>query len=519
MLTKTKPIEGRDYGRRRLSTRDILEGSSIPLSEIPGCIPRSTLDDADGVPELGRTTFHQTTVHDSGSNPSQESFLEISHSQPPSVENLRSNDLAAEPPETVVNADNGPTQPQSPTPNQFSIACQTEEESDWTDCPIKLLNAIGQLVDKQSDVSVKRLQVRELRLGLRYKRYEEAGARGALTKKISALSAQRHSTDIQSLHSDFEKLEAVTNAYLELERNYHQAEEELETEEWALMKLNQKVSHLASRVLPAVDQADGLEREDLDSEDSASTISAPLEEPPSLHDYLSRMGDAQIQKERIADLDSEYYEITERQSARDNVDVPINDESLEFLRLYGEKKRLLQEELKEISIDMARLRAICEEEGLLDEQPREEEVIAAVHDLQLEEFAYSYQPSEPLHISELEDPAPFFQPGMSKKVNTAEFISKWILHQLRHSRVEIFRLQTMTDLCKLKEDGWDPLEISDLVLAYWDHDDTKMRTPPRTATYNSEWTGLEARSCSSARVRQIDDPMLSKSSSLLSLRL
>lgn len=356
---------------------------------------------------------------------------------------------ASEPPELPANPLNGSAHP-----------LQTS----------KFKEALDKAIEQQSHVSIQRVQLQELRQELRYKRDEERILRAALMKKLNARFAQID--DSAPPLPDFENLQVAADEVQDLETGYNQAEDELELQEARLSKMMQKLSDMLQKAR-TLDVLDGSEQSEYDSDSASSAISGLPPAPPSVSAYLARIGDMYQLKETIAKCEAEWQNLEDKKSMRESVGLPMDDESLELLRHYYEEIKQLQNEISEVSLDLDRLRAICDSEGVvIDEYAKGIDII---HDRGLGNIA-GYQ-TDPLKTSPVGDLYPFFEPG-STKLDQTTFINKWILHQLRQSSLEIRRLKSQSELQSLSEEGWDDANISRLALTMWYRDDLRVASPP-----------------------------------------
>ncbi|RJE24961.1 hypothetical protein PHISCL_02725 [Aspergillus sclerotialis] len=365
----------------------------------------------------------------------------------------------------------GKPEPGNPTSSEFTPSHQNGSVHQPQHAKFK--KAIDAMIKAQSDISAKRMNVRELRQKMKHKRNEEGVSRALLMKKLNALSAQ---IEMSSLSSEFEQLQSVTNEYLDVEMNYNQVEDELMVEEYALFQMMTKLSELLQQnVAPSV--MEDTQLSDFESDDTSSTISSLQRVPPSVVAYLSRAGDMRLLQERLAELDTEWLSIVDKQGVRQKMGISMDEESLEFLRDYDEERRQIQDELNDVFREVKRLRAVCDSEGVVMDQYAKG--IEAVHENYLDENIH--QPIDPLETSATDDNQPFFEVGPGQ-LNRTTFINKWILHQLRHSRVEITRLKSLPELQGLADKGWDATNISRLALTMWFTDDAAVLSPPSTPT-------------------------------------
>ena len=362
--------------------------------------------------------------------------------------------------------------------------------------PVK--TGIDKLSELQRDLSRKRSQVGELRVGLGFKREEEVEARVTFMKKLNTLFVPNGTKDAHLIAHEYEKLQFVTEEYLELERNYTGAEDELGMQEYELTLAMERLSGLLRRASSSFGEEeeegidDDFDHNDLshedDPQDHEDTILAPpimqTRMPPSMVDYLTCMGDLEILHERVYELDTEWMELSEKQKSRTQFDLPMDGDSLEFLGSYEEHRKQTVADIEKTILEANRLRAICQSQGLIpadqskpsnmaDDDDEDELALDTADQAQLE---------EPLKTSAMqESPHPFFEPSSmsTTKFDRSQFINKWILHQLRHSTFQIAKLKSLPELRELAEvEGFDEMSISRLAMELWFMDDAVMVEPP-----------------------------------------
>lgn len=355
---------------------------------------------------------------------------------------------------------------------------------------------IDKLSELQRDLSRKRSQVGELRVGLGFKREEEVEARVAFMKKLNTLFVPNGTQDARPVAHEYEQLQSVTEEYLELERNYTVAEDELGMQEYELTLAMERLSGLLHRT-----SSSSLEEEENDDEDDYNQkdefedhdtmlvppiMQTPM--PPSMVEYLRCMGDLELLHERVYELDTEWMELSEKQKSRTEFDLPMDDDSLEFLDSYEEHRKQTVADIEKTILEANQLRAICQSQGLIPaDQPQQQQPFNNddddddEDDLALDNTSQE-QLEEPLKISAMqESPHPFFEPSSmsTAKFDRSQFINKWILHQLRHSTFQIAKLKSLPELRELAEvEGFDEVSISRMAMDLWFMDDAVMVEPP-----------------------------------------
>jgi hypothetical protein len=347
------------------------------------------------------------------------------------------------------------------------------------DAQNKIQNAVDLVVEKQGKVFLKRRQARDMRDVLNKLRDEETTLRAEVVGKLNFMLAKEQSEDTFLFRNLLETFQSFYDSYLKLENEYRYFELQLEQDELDLKEDEQKLASLVNKYPPLI-SSDGYDHYEIpeDQQDSPSwTSSGEFEElDPLTENYLSRLGDARIVRERLSYLFIEYVEACDRKRSRSLRGLALDQPTQLFISNYDETRSRLEKQLDSVEEDAALLRLKCEDQGLsLPEDTKEGQ--AARWRLDLKRNLPLNM--DPLWVSELEDTSPFFETGMSQKTNGRNFINKWILHQLRHSSKEISRLKQNLQLEALNKTDTD---VSKWILEYWFQDDTVVTSPPRTSS-------------------------------------
>lgn len=368
--------------------------------------------------------------------------------------------------------------------------------------PTRLKARLDSLAKLQSYVSMKRSQLRELRVELGFKREDEVEMRAAFMKKINLFFVQGGQDAQSTLVQDYERLQSLTEEYLELERSYHTAEDELGGQEYELVLAMEETSGLLERASAGIEDDADHDMEYFQEENSMHSTEIQPPMAPSMVEYLQRLSDIEILQERLCDLDTEFFEISEKQETRKRFNISLDDDSLSFLSTYQENRARVQKELEDALRDTHRLRATCQDQGLIPH-----DLPDTTDDPGLDDFLQGeeHQP-DPLKLTVAEDPTPFFEPhttASSTKFDRSIFVNKWILHQLRHSSFQIARLKSFPELRALEDSGYDEVMISRLALDSWFMDDAVVVSPPGSPV-GSAAEGAESASNSSASTVEAD---------------
>lgn len=363
--------------------------------------------------------------------------------------------------------------------------------------PARLKAQLDSLAKLQSYVSMKRSQLRELRMELGFKREDEVAMRAAFMKKLNAFFVQGGQDAQSTLAQDYERLQSLTEEYLELERSYHAAEDELGGQEYELLLAMEQASGLLERASAGVEDDADYGMEDFHEENSMHSTEIQPPMAPSMIEYLQRLSDIEILQERLCDLDTEFFEISDKQETRKRFNIPMDDDSISFLSTYQGNRDHVQKEIEDTLRDVHRLRTICQDQGLIPHDLPDITDDPGLDDLLQGE---EHKP-DPLKLTAAEDPTPFFEPHntttSSTKFDRSVFVNKWILHQLRHSSFQIARLKSFPELRALENNGYDEVSISRLALDSWFMDDAVVVSPPGSPV-GSAVEGVESASSSNA---------------------
>ncbi|KAF7595368.1 hypothetical protein BBP40_006361 [Aspergillus hancockii] len=379
----------------------------------------------------------------------------------------------------------------------FSISGKSKDAQEHQSTPnvldpahiAKLLKAINRLLHLQNKATLKRSEVRELRIGLKYEREEEAEKRAQLIRNLTSLVDQ---DSVQPLIRDIDALRSATGKYSDLETEYHEAEDQLDRDELVLINAMEHFARLShNHSLPTPEETSLMEQDNLSYVGSTTSLAA--EDPPDVMDYLSRVADLRIVQERLHGLYDDLRAIQHKREERRRLNIPMDEESLDFLESYDEEWSEINQELIAVQSDVDQLRAVCSEKGhFTDEYVKgrdfEHEVYPAALQYPAPEYQPQYQPQyqpeyqrvDPLKASTEEDTSPFVP--IDEEVSQTRFINKWLLHRLRQSNLEIGQLKSLPEIKSLRDQGYDDRKVSQLSLKEWFKDEATMSPPPPPST-------------------------------------
>jgi hypothetical protein len=370
--------------------------------------------------------------------------------------------------------------------------------------PRQLTDAVQLVIRDQQKVSGMRIQLAEMRAGLNKNRNAQVSQWADAAKELQALLSNApplERANPASVTTQLHVLEAInqySDDYLKQETQYQDFQRKLETEEHYLQRRETKLAELLRQfswksqvqeldtIFSNSQKGSGIHRGAPhtwtpadDNSDYASTSSSSHKGMhPLVENYLSKLGDVRIFRERLDDLSLEHAEVTERQASRNLVNMPLDKESEEFLSYY-ETERLELERILEEKIQAATLsRLQCEKEGV--SLPADiPQGLATRLDMDIQQ-GLPREDRDILWLSEVDEHNPFFELANSGNFDAYHFINLWIFHQLRHSTSFIQRFKTNSRLQGL---GINDDTLSHWVLRLWFQDDIpKIASPLRTAS-------------------------------------
>jgi hypothetical protein len=106
-----------------------------------------------------------------------------------------------------------------------------------------------------------------------------------------------------------------------------------------------------------------------DDSSYASGSDNGLKLDPLEHAYLSRVGDANLARERLANLEHNYWRVLEEQKIRSPYGIELSKENTDFLEAYPSDRAQLEMEIRDLNIAVEELRQKCIEVGLIERDP------------------------------------------------------------------------------------------------------------------------------------------------------
>ncbi|RDW76762.1 uncharacterized protein DSM5745_06754 [Aspergillus mulundensis] len=402
-------------------------------------------------------------------------------------------------------------------------AVPTLDEGDTSRDPREL--ELLKLYQEFSDLSAKRVRVRQSRMALRYKREDELELRVKFMKHLNSFFADMDLPDVKPIMEEYELLQVATEDYLSSENSYRQEENELEELEYMLSVSMESLTGFPDKEPTPIRVPPPNIHTDTGTWSPLSNNKASTNELPCIvNAYLSRIADERILQERLAELDSEWFITVERQAERKHYNISLDEDSAEFLQTFDEERATIWKDLNNAQMDVISLHAICLEEGHRGFDYEDITSLDSNHHyvndtwehhknplrLPLQEYSVFQGDAQatrsngtgPIPIQPSRDaPKHSLMTGsefsnalqQTSSIRSNEFINKWRLHQLRISSMGIWRLQRSPLWRTLREQGWNDHEITQNIINSWLSDETARACSPDNSSLDhaDEGTGAD----------------------------
>ena len=155
-----------------------------------------------------------------------------------------------------------------------------------------------------------------------------------------------------------EEMQTIRDEILPKEDDYNILEDQLNSEEFELAETGGKLLNLLNGVgnglLDYNDDGSVLEEDVTDLERVGSERGST--QRPEVREYLSRLGDRDLVRERLTELRHERAMLVEKEKSRARVGMVLDEEAQRFLDLFDVRHAELQQELAVVEDDLERLR-------------------------------------------------------------------------------------------------------------------------------------------------------------------
>lgn len=434
----------------------------------------------------------------------------------------------------------GPKQPRLfPLPEEMDetgLADASEIVSAPLQLPLKASKKNGSQLHRQRRDMIENIQKLQegcdAVLGTRLKAHEQRGIMRQDRKMLSDIDARfmqevrnylftSQDERLRRLLDLCEEMQTLRDEILPKEDDYNILEDQLNSEEFELVETGGKLLGLLNGVgkglLDYNDDGSVLEEDITDLEHVRSERGST--QRPEVREYLSRLGDRDLVRERLTELRHERAMLVEEEKSRARVEMVLNEEAQKFLDLFDVRHAELQQELAVVEDDLERLRKTLDQtDKVLFATTRFDDMenasVSALDEVRhseldslsnatctsdfalLSEVPYSPTPEAKMPNSCQRDPLlladdatePTFNRfvGAERKplasihyinawllnqqgtMSADKFINDWLLNVLRTSLSEINQFKSVPALQRLKI---TQEELRDLVLEWWFNDE------------------------------------------------
>lgn len=358
----------------------------------------------------------------------------------------------------------------------------------------------------RADVWSMRSRLHEIRQRLRHKQALRSAADDELLKYVRRMRLEASlvpATLAEPLNILDQLSEACESTKVEcglVEDELETVENDLGVKEFALQKLEVKIYEKDAN-LRKVEHETGDVAGSISSDESASVISHNFH--PVVSEYLSKLGDVDISRERLDWHLDEKDNLDEEKARRERVGLKLADSDQAWLDEFEAVRLEIQTQLDIELKEAEELQHKAFSMGLLDpdgepvsfeEQERRnfdsdfEKVEAASGYV---EFSTLLPPPSGLQIGLLNSPLPEHSIQGEESISPRLRVDQWLLHQLRMSTVQI---RLLAEEFKAEAHGIaEPQQWQDDVLGRWFSDNAgAWKSAPLTATSEKSSTSTES---------------------------
>ena len=276
---------------------------------------------------------------------------------------------------------------------------------------------------------------------LQYIRVHNAGGTGNTLQKKG--KAEIIISDVQTMDELFHNFQIASDEYGPLEDECNQLEDTLSSQEFELQRLEKKFYDRPLNRFP-LDTNEVPRQASNSSAYSGSDIAQEFH--PFVTEYLSKVGDVEILKERLEYHEDERFNLEEEKATKRIADWDLASDDQEFLDTFHATKRGLLDELAREQAEAEILRRKClaqrliEEDGTPKEFPiREQETFDNETDLEAgsetsEYVKYPLLISEPGgQVSYIDEPRDIQEPSQDSSL----MVNNWLFTQLQMTPLEV----------------------------------------------------------------------------------
>lgn len=289
-----------------------------------------------------------------------------------------------------------------------------------------------------------RVLTHEKRNRLRHHRGDISILEADFHRALDGFIIQLGKEGARPLLSLYEQLRALRNIFGPLEDDYNQAENQLDQEEFSLERTEERFYKRYARLgldTRLIEQPEPLEpttelfQSDSEVESDGAALSARSHS--LLGEYYSRIGDANLLREKLGDLLLERSEVMQEERSRARHHLPPLPEHLEFWEVFDRDWGQMMDELNVVEAEVQELKQRVREQGLLTDFSSDgsnEYSLAKVEEEHESPSNASTGPRDPIAAKD---------PLRSQPLSTRERVHYWLLSVMQSSPLEmrLFRIR------------------------------------------------------------------------------
>ncbi|KAL9614323.1 MAG: hypothetical protein Q9167_001206 [Letrouitia subvulpina] len=332
----------------------------------------------------------------------------------------------------------------------------------------------AEISDLRSQVTRARLRLRELRMELRQQHSTVRELEAQFMKVLQRHWGHGEALDQAACKILYNQISAALDELGPLEEKYEEKEDDLDTLDFELEAKETRFYERFEEV-----QFTEAYRSDISSSSYGSPASHTrepyrsylMDESSPAYQYLSRVGDAKIVRERLFELDNEKDQYSELERDRENLGVPLYPPNVEFIMKYDQIRSEYVHELEKIQDD---LHALELKAGLDNSMFDEQITPLIITDPSTRDSSPTPQsPKSDRLLAELPKPASILRRKSENDLDdvpqdtqsSRDRINEWILDRLNISRIE-----KVVYMASLNDRKLDDSEWWNLVCEYWSKD-------------------------------------------------
>ena len=391
----------------------------------------------------------------------------------------------------------GRTEDQQSRPDKFDnssptlgIVLDSHRENTGEYITRRVNTAWHEVQNLRGSVARSRLGLREHRVGLRQERGRARELEAQLWKNFQSHWDGNGTLDKTILDGLYSEVDKARDELGPKEEHYNELEDDLDMMEYKLEKKEDRFY----RQFPDIPYDETGKHSFTDSSygsGQAWSLSSTSEHTdnsssPS-NKYLSKIGDANIIRERLSALEAERSHYLDLERERDAMGHPLYQPNVEFLDSFSDVHASYLEELRQIEDDLGALRIEADLEGNVENSGPSS--VACLD--------FTPKPSSLQNVSHYFESLPVSMPARRSRdsdvprdrtatSSVRQRINQWILDNLTKSRLERARHKAILDNPELDDSAW-----LCLVRRYWENDNAAhpLRSPLGNKTLQSGSAG------------------------------